>query len=563
VDSGLRSYYLRPEILEALYSQADGREIWLGKGSPRPLAAESREELRGLIERYGSELPFPFFFSVEVFREPLRVGVEPAESQRLDWAFFLDLDSEDFEAARRAAAKGLKILEAFNVDAFLLKFSGRRGFHFLIPGLAFDIFGPSEYVKGYPLIPLRLAAFFEACIRDPRVKIDYSVYKPRQLYRAAYSLHEATGLVSIPIEDPLAFRLEDARPENVSPRLDWLPKPRVGEARRLLEAVRDWWRRRPPASGLKILKPGTSRPSDGRYGWVEALLSRGIPDGRHRLLWLVVAPYLVNIKGFSVEEASARTMEWLARCGEIRPLDGDFEDLSRYYCEYAARTGLKPLSLRRLREEPEYRELFKLLEPIVGSPFRLRLRGEAGLKLLKIDGEPPVYEIEEAVIGEARGIYNQLISTFKGYPESMHWKRDEEKNLLLGWVGEKIVDMILNQYNIQHVWNHPIIQDIKIRRKERALPDFYVGDMSLDVKVKTKKNPLEFYVNRRRWEKHQSNIIIFIGVDDEIKEGVIYGWISDEELKKCDVKNPGHSEAFIIKREMLHPINKLFDLLKK
>ena len=48
----------------------------------------------------------------------------------------------------------------------------------------------------------------------------------------------------------------------------------------------------------------TPKPRTGKgYEYVEELLKHPVSDGRHRLIWLVLAPYLVNVKKVDDEEA--------------------------------------------------------------------------------------------------------------------------------------------------------------------------------------------------------------------------------------------------------------------
>ena len=362
----MRKLYLRSDFLEMIEPWLWGRELWFGQGSPRPLKSNSAEEFRSLVSNLKLNDPFPFFLSIECFSSPLALTENDPGRLRISWDFLLDLDAEDFDAARRAAYKAKQVLEKFNVENYLLKFSGRRGFHLIIPSLSLDIFQPGESRLAYPKLAVMLAKFFEAVICEPEVKIDLSVYKPRQLMRAPYSYHEKTGLLSIPVDDPLDFRMEEAKPENAEIQ-QFYARSRPGECRKLLEAVREWFKsqdRNEP--GLKILSYGKVKEGSKKgYGWIERLLEKPVDDGRHRLLWLVIAPYLVNVKGFPIDEAIRQAYNYLLKCSEIRPIREDLRKLAEYYVNYAARTGLKPVSLQTLKTRNEYSELWKILKPIL------------------------------------------------------------------------------------------------------------------------------------------------------------------------------------------------------
>ena len=358
----MKRFYLRDDFLEMIEPWLWGREIWLSN-APRPLKADDKNEFKDLIERYGVNEPFHFFLSVEIFSEPLKLKTERPESLRVSWDFFLDLDSEDFTATKRAAAKALKALKMFNVENYLLKFSGRRGFHLIIPGLSLDVFAPGEFRQAYPKLAISLAEWFKAVINEQTVKVDISVYKPRQLMRAPYSIHEETGLVSVPVENPLEFKLEDAKIESIK-EIPPLPlKGRAGEAQELLVSLRDWLKEHKEELGLKIISRGEIGERKIRaYGWIEKILENPLDDGRHRLLWLVIAPYLVNIKGLPLHEAEEIAYGWLSECSKIKLVEGDLTRLAKYYVEYAARTGLRPLNLKSLKMKPEYRDLYEIIK---------------------------------------------------------------------------------------------------------------------------------------------------------------------------------------------------------
>ncbi|MBS7612538.1 hypothetical protein KEJ27_10150 [Candidatus Bathyarchaeota archaeon] len=236
----MKDFYLRSDVLEALAFQMPFHEVAFSWGRDRvirPLKVESVEELRALLERYGSNEAFSVLRSIESFSNALELESKPPEALRFDWDFTIDIDSEEFELAKRAAGKLGKLLELFNIS-FLVKFSGRRGFHFIVPGKVFHV-GDSlrEYIDAYPRLPTMIADFVEACLNEPKLKLDKSIYAPRHLLRCTYSLHEKTGLVSTPVSDLTRFKLEEAKPENVKASLEHLQLEfKVGSGLELLKA---------------------------------------------------------------------------------------------------------------------------------------------------------------------------------------------------------------------------------------------------------------------------------------------------------------------------------------
>ena len=84
--------------------------------------------------------------------------------------------------------------------------------------------------------------------------------------------------------------------------------------------------------------------------WVEKLLATPIPDIRHRTVNLILAPYLVNTKGMSVDQATKIIYDYIERCKALDPATRVNERYIRYQCEYAKKRGLKVLSLDRAKE---------------------------------------------------------------------------------------------------------------------------------------------------------------------------------------------------------------------
>jgi len=564
----VKRLYLSDDFLDTIEPWLFGRELWFGIGSHRPLKADSVEEFKKVVNGLHLHDSFPFFMSVESFSDPTLLEREDPNHIRVSWDFFLDLDcDEEFDAARKAAYKAKQVLEKFNIENYILKFSGRRGFHLLIPGLSLDIFQPGEFRLAYPKLAVMLARFFEAVIYEPKVKVDLSVYKPRQLMRAPYSWHEKTGLLSIPLDDPLKFKLEDAKPENTKIHSLYI-KGDVGEARKLLEAVRDWIEDQGEEEpGLKILSYGKIKQDARGYGWVERLLEHPVDDGRHRILWLIVAPYLVNIKGLSVEDAKKEALDYLQKCSKIKPIEGDLGRLADYYVNYASRVGLKPVSLQTLTREPQYRDLYEILKPIIQPQGLTYLRIKAKVpKIFKkesLEKEEAEYEVEPALIAEAKAIVESVLNTFRKYPRSKHWAEKEEWNLMLGWLAEIVFDMTLNQLRVPHIWLHPLIQNEKVRRREATEPDFIINGKTVEVKASTKeKQPKYFHVNKDRWLDHKSDYVVFFWFSPDLKHAWISGWIEGEKIEGFPVKKLRYSPAFEIPRTDLKPIKSLFELLK-
>ena len=256
-------WYKRSDVLQALLAQLVNREVWVSAEnyvSPRPRAAKGDSDLLNLMPTGGI---CSVYASIESFSNPLLLATEKVESLRVGWDFVLDVDSSlGLGEAKRCTKAILGLLRNYDVHSVRVKFSGRRGFHVLMDGEAFDCFASrSEFLGAYPIVPLQVARFIVASLRpnDRRgVEIDAAIYTPRHLIRIAYSLHHKSGLVSLPLAPDAIeqFNLEATKPvQNVDVDWDWLkPKARPMEASKLLDYVAKWLQRgKPNRRGLKVL----------------------------------------------------------------------------------------------------------------------------------------------------------------------------------------------------------------------------------------------------------------------------------------------------------------------
>jgi len=90
-------------------------------------------------------------------------------------------------------------------------------------------------------------------------------------------------------------------------------------------------------------KPRTNKG----YLYVEELLAHPVSDGRHRLVWLVLAPYLVNVKKLDDETAIEKIRAFVAAAGETSAMRRFVE----YNVRRARRNGLLPPTFSTLKTE--------------------------------------------------------------------------------------------------------------------------------------------------------------------------------------------------------------------
>jgi hypothetical protein len=98
------------------------------------------------------------------------------------------------------------------------------------------------------------------------------------------------------------------------------------------------------------------RPSKG-YAYVDELLKHPVSDGRHRLIWLVLAPYLINVRKLEDDDAIEKIRVFVAVAGESR----DLRRFAEYQVRRARRNGLMPPTFTKLKAE--HPDIYGLLPP--------------------------------------------------------------------------------------------------------------------------------------------------------------------------------------------------------
>lgn len=93
--------------------------------------------------------------------------------------------------------------------------------------------------------------------------------------------------------------------------------------------------------------PSRKEFEKGKFAYVEKLLRYPVTDGRHRLVWLVLAPYLVNVKRIDENQAIDIIMDYVSYAGEARNMRRFVE----YNVRRARRNGLLPPTISTLKNE--------------------------------------------------------------------------------------------------------------------------------------------------------------------------------------------------------------------
>ncbi len=103
---------------------------------------------------------------------------------------------------------------------------------------------------------------------------------------------------------------------------------------------------------LQKHRPSLER-EHGTYhiAWIEKLLVTPIDDYRKNAIALILAPYLINIRKYSHEQAFAAIKEWTDKCDAVKRLDSNFKYLINYAIRNAMKIGYKPLRFENLKQK--------------------------------------------------------------------------------------------------------------------------------------------------------------------------------------------------------------------
>lgn len=360
-----REYYSRRDIQEVLASQARNREFvpQYGEGfGKRPDTVEYTGDIMSYVEKGATS----FHVSEEIWSNPLEIGTNLKQEQlaklREGWDLLLDVDCKFLEYSKIAAFLLCEALFFHGVRNFGLKFSGGSGFHI---GLSYDAFPEKvnniEMKNFFPEGPRIIAAYLKGMIENPLrehildmsdpkdiaiaigkpaqalykedkekntktfdpfsvLEIDTILISSRHLYRAAYSLNEKTGFVSIVLkpEHLKQFHPAWAKHERVLP-LPFLKKPEKNEAKELFIQALDW-NARQQASVIRkeqeekqnkqvhqVIK--ITKISDEIFPpCIKKILEGMKHDGRKRALFILLG-YFRNL-GLEINDIETRVLEW-------------------------------------------------------------------------------------------------------------------------------------------------------------------------------------------------------------------------------------------------------------
>ncbi len=362
-------FYKRKDIQDAIIAHAKNKEIGMryndSFGKRPDILSYPKEilelSLRGVTSFHASE---------ELWDNPLELESNKSKKEldqlRSGWDLVLDIDCKFVDYSKIAANLIIQFLKYCGVKDISCKFSGNKGFHIGVPFEAFPKkVGEIETKDLFPDAAKRIAYYIKENIKtelgkkilefeegdiakikekvnlsqeevtrydinehgdkvaklnvDHFLEIDTVLISSRHLYRMPYSLHEKSGLVSLPIdpEKVMGFQKDMAKPDIIlMPRFIFLDRNVSGEsARQLLVQALDFdvkleEEKEPAKKEYDELKL-TCPIKEDFFPPCLKLMLQGIGDGKKRGVFILMN-YLGKI-GWNKEEIEAYLKKWNAQ----------------------------------------------------------------------------------------------------------------------------------------------------------------------------------------------------------------------------------------------------------
>lgn len=237
--------------------------------------------------------------------------MDPYESS-LFGDFYMDFDDEDnIENAREDllfVIWKMHLKQGFNLpmEAFRIHFSGKKGFHLVIPNGYMDVQPMKDLDKIYKWIG---QDFHEDSIHQT---IDLAVYERRRLFRLENSIHQGTGLYKIPLhyEEAVNLSVDEIQELAKTNRRIKYPTPYlVPKAKKTYERYieeyenyLDYQRNRPKKARPMVVD---GKPPEA----VQALIDAGPIKGTRNESVAALTSFWKN-QGYEKEDIFELLMEW-------------------------------------------------------------------------------------------------------------------------------------------------------------------------------------------------------------------------------------------------------------
>jgi len=257
--SSILKHYQRKDIQDEMVLHSKNKEVvgsFKGEGyAKRPDILQYPADVLELVKQGVTS----FHASEELWSSPLQLDPllkkQEIEKLRIGWDLVIDVDCPYWTYSKLITDLVVKALKHHNIESISVKFSGNKGFHIGVPFEAFPkIIAGKEISKRFPEDIREIALYLKSMIKgvflkkvleieknninkiaknlkkevkeivsgkkidaEKMIDIDTILISSRHLYRMPYSLHETSGLCSIPVDPDkiLEFEKEMALPDKV------------------------------------------------------------------------------------------------------------------------------------------------------------------------------------------------------------------------------------------------------------------------------------------------------------------------------------------------------------
>lgn len=368
-------HYKRREVQDELILAGQNKEVAARYGDnfgARPDVLAYPKDVLEMAQKGATS----FHASEELWSYPMRLGpmMQKAEIEdlRIGWDLVLDIDCAFIEYSKIAADEIVKELKRNSINAVSAKFSGNKGFHIGVPFESFP-----EKIKGnnsrtmFPEAAREVAGFLRdrikknvakrineterdlAAIKAKTAKeipkelvpnssdtlesaqgkvtryiesflnIDTVLISSRHLYRMPYSLHEKSGLVSVPINPAtiMEFDKKEAKPENVNVgEFRFLDREKAveGEMFKLFDnsAPESREAKMPILQKAEAPRHHSFAEAEGaipKEHWPPCMqkITAGLEDGRKRAVFILIN--FLSSTGYEYKEIEQIVKDWNSR----------------------------------------------------------------------------------------------------------------------------------------------------------------------------------------------------------------------------------------------------------
>ncbi len=343
-------HYKRSEVQEELICSAQNKEAvarFSDNFGQRPDMLVYPKDILQLAQKGATS----FHASEELWSYPMRLepmmNKSEMEELRIGWDLVLDIDCTLLEYSMIAADEIVKILKKHNISAISAKFSGNKGLHIGVPFESFPekISGKDARIM-FPESARVVAAYIKDEIKgnvkhrliekektiteiikkigkqptdETRIKsgdtekqvndkisayiesflnIDTVLISSRHLYRMPFSLHEKSGLVSVPINPKkvMEFDKKEANPETIEVNMElrFLDRKKAtkNEAQELFDRAY-YLNLQTTKPKKEITEPKAFLQSEGAIPeqyWPQCIhkIMEGMEDGRKRAIFVLI-----------------------------------------------------------------------------------------------------------------------------------------------------------------------------------------------------------------------------------------------------------------------------------